>query len=331
MTDSKCVLVCVETVGGTLANASAELLSGGAKLAADLKQSLSAVIIGPDAQEAGPAVISMGADRVMTIAAAPFLDSTPDYYAGLIATICRTAQPSVVIMVQGEMGRDVAPRLAARMDAAVTMDCTGLAIDPETTDLLVTKPVYGGNAVAVWASPRFPHIVTLRPGSVPAATSDPARKGEATVVEPTDGADVRTRLLQAAKDESTGVKLEDARVVVAGGAGMGSPEGLKALDELAEILGGAVGVTRVPCDLGWVPISMEIGQTGHIVSPDLYIAVGISGAPQHVAGCMGSKTIVAINRDPDAHIFKESDFGVVSDYRQILPTFIERLRSLRGK
>lgn len=330
MTNSKCVLVCAETVGGTLATISAELLNCGAKLAADLKQPLSALVIGPDAHEAASAAIAMGADTAMMIAAPPFLDSTPDYYVSLIGDICQKAQPSVVIMAQGEMGRDVAPRLAARMSAAVTMDCTDLAVDPATMDLLVAKPVYGGNAVAVWASSHFPHITTLRPGSVPAAKSDTTRKGEATVVEPMDSSTVKTRLLQAAKEDSTKVRLEDARIIVAGGAGVGGPDGLKALEELAEVLGGIIGVTRVPCDLGWVPISMEIGQTGHIVSPDLYIAVGISGAPQHITGCQGSKIIVAINRDSDAHIFKESDFGAVCDYRQILPAFIERLKSLKS-
>jgi electron transfer flavoprotein alpha subunit len=330
MTGHNGILVCTETVGNKLAGISAELLGAGVRLSADMGQPLSALVIGADPGEVAAQAISMGAEKVLTSTSAPFLDPTPEQYGALLNGLYLQARPSVILMAQGDMGRDIAPRLAAKIGATATLDCTGIAVDQATSELLLTKPVYGGNAVAVWASSHFPQIVTLRPGSVPAAPVDENRSGEVRPLESgLDTTTIRTRLLQATKDESGGLKLEDAKVIVAGGAGIGGEEGLKLIKELAGVLGAAVGVSRVPCDLGWVPISMEIGQTGHIVSPDLYIAVGISGAPQHIAGCIGSKVIVAINRDVEANIFKVSDFGVVGDYRQILPSFIERLKSLK--
>jgi electron transfer flavoprotein alpha subunit len=330
MTEHNGILVCTETLDNKLAGISAELLGAAVKLSADLRQPLSALIMSADPGEAAEQVISMGAEKVLTTASDPFLDPTPEQYVALLKDLYLKTMPSVILMAQGDMGRDVMPRLAVTIGATVTLDCTGIAFDQATGELLLTKPVYGGNAVAVWASSYFPQIVTLRPGSVPAATVNWNRKGEVHPLEPGLGTmSIRTRLLQATKNESGGIKLEDARVIVAGGAGIGGEEGLKLIKELAGAMGAAVGVSRVPCDLGWVPMNMEIGQTGHIVSPDLYIAIGISGAPQHIAGCIGSKLIVAINRDEEANIFKVSDFGVVGDYRQVLPPLIERIKTLK--
>jgi len=158
---------------------------------------------------------------------------------------------------------------------------------------------------------------------------DASRKGEVKALEiAVSDTMIKGRLLETVKEEVKGIKLEEAKVIVAGGGGIGGRDGFKLLEELAKILGGTIGVSRVPCDEGWMSIKLEIGQTGHIVSPDLYIAVGISGALQHMAGCAGSKLIVAINKDPEAHIFKEADFGVVGDYREVLPNFMEECRAL---
>jgi electron transfer flavoprotein alpha subunit len=169
----------------------------------------------------------------------------------------------------------------------------------------------------------------MRPRATAPAEPDASRKGEieSLTVEVVDSS-IKGKLVETVKEEVEGIKLEDAKVIVAGGGGIGGPEGFGMLQDLAKVLGGTVGVTRVPCDEGWMPMTLEIGQTGRIVGPDLYIAVGISGAVQHMAGCSGSKHIVAINKDPDAHIFKESDFGVVGDYRQAIPTLIEKCKAL---
>jgi electron transfer flavoprotein alpha subunit len=210
------------------------------------------------------------------------------------------------------------------------LDCTDLNIDPGTKHILQTKPVYGGNAMAIWATESSqPQIVTMRPKAVTVDEPDPSRKGEIIAFTTTiDDSMVKIRHLETVKEEVKGIRLEEAKVIVAGGGGIGGRDGFKLLEELAKILGGTIGVSRVPCDEGWMSIKLEIGQTGHIVSPDLYIAVGISGALQHMAGCAGSKLIVAINKDPEAHIFKEADLGVVGDYREVLQHFIEECRAL---
>jgi len=226
------------------------------------------------------------------------------------------------------MGREVAPRLAARLDASVCLDCVKINIDPGTGRLLQSKPVYGGNALAVWESANhFPQIVTLRPRSSEQAEPDNSRKGEIISVKlSTEG--TSAKLIETVREELKGISLEEAQVIVAGGGGIGGKEGFEPLHELAQILRGAVGTSRVPCDEGWMPKNLEIGQTGHMVNPGLYIAIGISGAPQHLAGCSGSKCIVAINRDPEAHIFVEADFGIIGNYKEALPPLIDKLKSM---
>jgi electron transfer flavoprotein alpha subunit len=324
------VLVCSEVVEGKTAAITRELLNIGRRLSDDLSQPLSTLLVGKDIQETAKEVITLGADKVYTIDSSPFVQSPPDLYVAIFAQVCQQVTPSIVLLGQTDMGRDVAPRLAARLGTAVAMDCTELAIDSNTKCLLQTKPVYGGNAKAVWVSESHePHIVTLRPRAVMPAEPDASRKGEIITLSVTvDDSMIKSKLVETVKEEIKGIKLEEAQVIVAGGGGIGGGEGFKLLKELAEVVEGTVGVTRVPCDEGWMPTSLEIGQTGHIVSPNLYIAVGISGAPQHMAGCSGSKCIVAINRDSEAHIFKEADFGLVGDYREVLPTLIEKCKTL---
>ena len=324
------VLVCSEIVEGITATIIRELLNIGRRLSDDLSQPLGILLIGKDIQETAKEVITLGADRVYIANGPPFAESHPDLYVAIMADVCRQVIPSIVLLGQTDMGRDVAPRLAARLGTTVTMDCTELAIDSNTKRLLQTKPVYGGNAMAIWTSEsREPQIVTLRPRSVMPAEPDTSRKGEISTLSITlDDSMIKGRLLETVREKSGGLKLEEAKVIVAGGGGIGGREGFKLAEELAEVLGGTVGVSRVPCDEGWMPTSIEIGQTGHIVSPNLYVAIGISGAPQHMAGCSGSRWIVAINRDPEAHIFKEANFGVVGDYREVLPALIEKCKTL---
>ncbi len=324
------VLVCGEVVDEKVTTTTKELLNTGRKLGDKLSQPLSVLLIGKDIQEPAKEVITLGADKVYIVAGLPFTESHPDIYAAITAEVCQQVAPSIVLLGQTAMGRDVAPRLAATLGTMVTMDCIELAIDPATKQLLQTKPVYGGNAMAVWVSESHePQIVTLRPRSELPAEPDTSRTGEIITLSLSIGDSmIKGRLLETVKEETRGIKLEEAKVIVAGGGGIGGSEGFTLLEELAKVLGGTIGITRVPCDEGWMPISLEIGQTGRIVSPNLYIAVGISGAPQHMAGCSGSKYIVAVNRDPEAHIFQVSDFGVVGDYRQALPALIEKCKAV---
>ena len=325
------VLVCGETADGAISSVTRELLGIGRKLSDELGQPLSILLIGEGLQDLAREAVTLGADKVYTAGGAPFADSHPDLYVSIIAGVCRQTAPSAVLLGQTDMGREIAPRLAARLDAGVITDCTELSIDPESKNLLAVKPVYGGNALAAWSA-GFDRIqvITVRPRAAMPTEPDSARTGEVTNLDITvEDAAVKGRLVETVKEDSKGIKLEDAKIIVCGGGGIGGNEGFALLEELASVIGGTVAVTRIPCDEGWMPLSLEVGQTGRIVCPDLYVAVGVSGAPQHMAGCSGSKRIVAINRDAEAHIFDEADFGVVGDFKQVLPALIEKCRTLK--
>jgi len=328
MADNQGVLICGEVVEGKITTVTKELINTGRRLGDNLNQPLSVLLIGKNIEEIAQEAIFLGADRVYTVDGVPFPESNPERYAAIMVKVCRQTAPSIILLGQTDMGRDIAPRLAARLGATICMDCVELAIEARL--LLQTKPVYGGNATAVWISADYqPQVVTMRPRVVAPAEPDTSRKGEiAPLSIDVDDSMIKGKLLETVKEEVKGIKLEEAKVIVAGGGGIGGSEGFQLLQELAQVLSGTIGVSRVPCDEGWMPISIEIGQTGHIVNPNLYIAVGISGAIQHMAGCSGSKCIVAINKDPEAHIFKEADFGVVGDYRQALPLLIEKCKAL---
>ena len=223
----------------------------------------------------------------------------------------------------------MAPRLAFRLGTSLSMDCIELSIDPGTKLLQQTRPVYGGNARATFTSETFPQMATVRKKAMSPLEPNESRKGEIIPLKiELDPAKVRTKVLETVKEEVTGVKLEDAQAIVAGGRGIGSPDGFKQLEELAKALKGAVGASRPPCDNKWVPDTMQVGLTGKIVTPELYIAVGVSGASQHLAGCSGAKNIIAINKDPEANIFREARFGVVGDWKQVLPAFSEKVKEL---
>jgi electron transfer flavoprotein alpha subunit len=330
MESNRGTLVCGEVADGGITTTTRELLSLGRKLSDGLHQPLTVLMIGKNLQEAGKEAIFFGADKVYSVDNSSFSLFHPDYYTAIMAKVCQQTLPIIILFGQTDIGRDVAPRLAAKLGIPVTLDCTNLSIDPETKHILQTKPVFGGNAIATWTTESsHPQIVTMRPKAVMVDKPDPSRKGEIIASTlPIDDSMIKMRHLETVKEEVKGIGLEEAKVIVAGGGGIGGRDGFKLLEELAKILGGTVGVSRVPCDEGWMSVKLEIGQTGHIVSPDLYIAVGISGALQHMAGCAGSKLIVAINKDPEAHIFKEADLGVIGDYREVLQPFIEECRVL---
>lgn len=329
MTENRGVLICGETFEEHLTVVTAELVHTGRRLCDELKEELSLVLLEKNFQTAADEAISLGVNKVYTIEGLSIAETFPDRTADRIAYLSRQINPSLILFGQTDVGREIAPRVGAKLDTSVCLDCVALDIDAETGSLLQTKPVYGGNAIAVWASAdRYPQIVSLRPRSAEPVNPDHSRKGEIIKVEVERGeTDLRGRLLETVQEKVKGVKLEVAKVIVAGGGGIGGKEGFKLIEELAQQLHGAVGISRVPCDEEWMPKSQEIGQTGHMVNPDLYIAIGISGAPQHMAGCSDSKFIVAINKNRDAHIFNEADFGIVGDYREVLPAFIEKLKS----
>ncbi len=329
MAEYEGVLVSGEVVGGKVTTVTRELLTVGRRLSDDLGQRLSILFLGKDVRESAQQAILFGADRSYLVDGPPWEQLHPDFYAEVLAAASRRLRPLVILLGQTDLGRDVAPRLAARLETVVTLDCVELAINSETKQLLQTRPVYGGKAMAIWSSEHKPQVVTLRARAAMPAEPDVSRKGEVLTLDiSVNEPKVKGEILRTVREPVRGVPLEEAKVIVSGGGGIGGSEGFKMLEELAQLLGGAVGATRVPCDEGWVPPGLEIGQTGRVVSPSLYIAVGISGASQHIVGCSDSKCIVAINKDPEAPIFKVSDFGVVGDYREAIPALMEKLRDL---
>jgi electron transfer flavoprotein alpha subunit len=332
MAENKGVLVLGETKEGKLASITTELLGGGRKLADDLGEELAVVLVGSGVADLAQEAIACGADKVYVVDDPLLKDYQTDAYMSVMEKVAGQMNPAVIIMGQTSIGRDLAPRLAFRLNTAAALGCLELAIDPSSKKLLQTKPVYGGNALAVFTTESFPQIATVRPKAMTPLEPDQSRKGEVVKVEAgLDASAIRAKVLEKVPEEVEGIKLEDAEVVVGGGRGIGSAEGFAQLEELAKLLKGAVGATRPPCDNGWMPAGAQVGLTGKIITPDLYIAVALSGSSQHMSGCSGSKTIVAVNKDPEANIFREARFGVVGDWKKVVPALTEKLKELLAK
>jgi electron transfer flavoprotein alpha subunit len=332
MADNKGVMIVAEVLDGKLASITKELLGCGRKLADTLKEELSAVLVGSGVAGLAPEAITCGADKVFVIDDPLLKDYRTDAYVAAVEKAAKQENPQILLLGQTSIGRDLAPRIAVRLNTAAIMDCIALEIDAASKKLLQTKPVYGGNARAIFTTDTMPQVASVRVKAMTPLAPDAARKGQVvTVSAGLDPAAIKTNVLQKVVQEVEGIKLEDAGIIIAGGRGIGGPDGFKVLEELAKILKGAVGASRPPCDNGWVPEAIQIGLTGKIVSPDVYIAVAISGCSQHIAGCSGSKNIIAINRDPEANIFKEARFGVVGDWKKIIPAFQTKAKELLGK
>ena len=329
MSEYRGVLILGEMEDGGISSITKELLGIGRKLADELGEELSALLIGSEIKALSQEAIAWGSDKVY-VADNPALASySSDGYTAVATKICQEVAPSVLLMGQTSIGRDVAPRLAARLGVLLSTDCVELRIDPDTKRLIQVRPVYGGNAMAEVVSKTSPQMATVRSRSMSPLSLDSSRTGEVVPVDiAVDASIIKAKIVDIVKEEVEGIKLEDAKVVVAGGGGIASAEDFELVRELAKVLGGAVGATRPPCEEGWMPSSVQIGQTGKIVTPDLYIAIAISGAQQHMAGCADSKCIVAINRDTEAHIFKLADFGVIGDYKEALPALIAKCKEL---
>ncbi len=330
---SKGIVVVGELAGGKPASVTLELLAVGRKLADDLKQELNAVLVGSDLGDAGQEVAPYGADKVYCLADPLLKDYQTETYRDALLAVCKEITPEIVLFGQTSMGKDLAPSLAFELDTVPVLDCIAVAVDPQTRRMEQTKPVYGGNAVATYvAEGDRPQVATLRPKTVPPAAKDPGRKGEVVKFPVAlDAAKVKVRVLGLIRDEIVGEKLEEANIVICGGRGMGSAEAFAPLQELAKLLRGVVGGTRPACDAGWLPPYLQIGLTGKLVSPQVYIGVALSGSSQHQAGMSGSKNIVAINKDPEANVFNIAHFGVVGDYRKVLPSFLEKLKEVLVK
>ncbi len=330
--DTKGVLICGEIAGGKLAPITIELLGIGRKLANDLGQELSALLMGASAGGLGQEAIAYGADSVY-VAEDGLLDNyNSDAYTQIAANAFQKALPSIMLLGHTDIGCDLAPRLNGRLKGGLAMDCLALSIDPATKLLVSTRPIFGGNAHATMVSKAArPQMATLRLKTVPPAERNDSRQGKVIPVEKVDPASLKVKVVDRIKEEVEGVKLEDADVVVSGGRGIGSAQNFAMLKELANVLGAAIGATRPACDEGWAPARLQVGQSGKVVSPKLYIAIALSGAMSHIAGCMGSKYIAAINKDKEANIFNVAHFGVVGDYKEVLPALTAKLKELKSK
>jgi len=329
MAEYKGIAVYCEIKDNKILPIATEGLGIGRKLADDLGQELAAVLVGSGIGNLSQQAIAYGADRACVVDDPLLKDYQSDAYVNVMEKVVKQITPQVLIMGQNDSGRDLAPRLAFRLGTTVTMDCVDLAIDADSKRLLQTKPVYGGNAQAIFTSDTDPQMVTIRTKAMTALEPDASRKGEITSISADlQASDIRTKIQDKVVEEVDGIKIEDAETVVAGGRGIGSPEGFQQLGELAKLLKGAVGASRPPCDNDWVPDTLQVGLTGKIIAPELYIAIAISGSSQHMSGCSGSKTIVAINKDAEANIFRQARFGVVGDWKKVLPAFTEKVREL---
>jgi electron transfer flavoprotein alpha subunit len=329
----KGILVCGEIAEGKLAPVTIELLGLGRKLANELGEDLSALLMGSKAGGLGKEAIAYGGDKAY-VAEDGLLDQyNSDAHTQVSADLCKKVFPSIMLLGHTDIGCDLAPRLNGRLGGGLAMDCLALSIDPATKLLVSTRPVFGGNAHATMVSKSArPQMATLRPKTVPPAERDDSRQGQVIPVEgKVDPSAIKVTVVDRIKEEVEGVKLEDAEVVVSGGRGIGSAQNFNMLRELAKVLGGAVGATRPACDEGWAAVSLQVGQSGKVVSPKLYIAVALSGAMSHISGCLGSKVIVAINKDKEANIFNVAHFGIVGDYKEVVPALTAKLKELKPK
>lgn len=330
---SKNLWVYLETDEGRAKNVGFELLNPGRAMADKLGEELVAVVIGEGVEQAAKDAIAYGADRVLLVEGDEYRNYNTDAATFAMAELIRKYEPSIVLYGATNNGRDVAPRVACTLKTGLTADCTGLDIDEETRLLMSTRPTFGGNLMATIACPDHrPQMSTVRPGVFKKAAYDEGRTGEIVREEVhIDPKNIRVELVERIREVAEAVNLEEADVIVSGGRGLKAPENFALIRELAEVLGGVVGASRAAVDAGWIPHAHQVGQTGRTVAPKLYVAVGISGAIQHLAGMSGSDTIVAINRDPDAPIFGVADYGIVGDLFEVVPALIQEIRNKKGE
>lgn len=316
---------------GSLAPVSLELLGVGRKLADSRKVPLSAILIGAKTTDAADRLIGHGADIVYRVDDPALAHFTDEAYGAILTALIREHKPEIVLAGATAIGRSFIPGVANILGAGLTADCTQLAIREEDGALLQTRPAFGGNIMATIVCPDSrPQMSTVRPKVMAALDFDGKRQGQVIDVQPSpEQLTTRVRVLESLVSEQDDVNIQEADILVAGGRGLDSAQGFALMRELADALGGGVAATRAAVDAGWIGYPHQVGQTGKTVAPKLYIACGISGAVQHVAGMQSAETIVAINRDKDAPIFDVADFGLVGDLFEIVPKLLSRIEEQR--
>ncbi|MFO7612674.1 MAG: electron transfer flavoprotein subunit alpha [Clostridia bacterium] len=325
------VWIFAEQKNGLPEPISYELLGAGRKLSDDRKTRLTAVIIGDKLQDACEKLVAYGADEVMVVEDESLAMYNDESYVDIFVQMIRKGRPEILLMGATTYGRSLAPRIASRINTGLTADCTRLEIDPKDGKLLQTRPAFGGNLMATIICPNHrPQMATVRHKVMKQLEPDYSRKGIVTRPKVSIPMETSVKVREVVKTVFEMVSLAEADVIVSGGRGLGAPENFKMINELAEVLGGAVGASRATVDAGWIEYSHQVGQTGQTVGPHVYFACGISGAVQHLAGMSSSDIIIAINKNPDAPIFKVATFGIVGDVMEILPLLIKEFKAALG-
>ena len=335
---SKDVYVLAEQRDGELQKVGLELIGKATELAADLGQQVVAILLGSGIKDKAEILIQHGADKVVVVDDPMLAEYVTEPYAKALNEIIKKNDPEIVLFGATSIGRDLAPRVSARVHTGLTADCTKLDIGtidsmPDTKLLLMTRPAFGGNIMAtIVCKDHRPQMATVRPGVMKALAKDAARKGEVVdfKVDFTD-ADMNVKIREVVKGDSKAVDITEAKVLISGGRGIGSPDFFGKLQELADVLGGVVSASRAAVDAGWIEKDRQVGQTGKTVRPDLYMACGISGAIQHVAGMESAEYIVAININDTAPIFDVADLGIVGDVKAIVPKLTEAIAKRKAE
>ena len=329
---SKDIFVAVEQRNGAVQKVSIELLGEARRLAAELGEEVVAVLMGSGMSGLTEMLCQYGADKVLVVDHPVLEHYTTEPYAKAMTHIIHTYDPNIVLFGATSIGRDLAPRVAGRVHTGLTADCTSLAIEEGSHLLLMTRPAFGGNIMATIVCKDYrPQMATVRPGVMPLPEKDPSRTCKAEVVDAgLFREDQNVEILEISRDGKKSVDITEAKILVSGGRGVGSPEGFAPLRELADVLGGEVSASRVAVDSGWIEKDRQVGQTGKTVRPNLYIACGISGAIQHQAGMENSEFILAINQDEGAPLMKLADLGVVGDLSVIVPKLTEAIKAYRS-
>lgn len=324
------VWVFAEQREGHLEKVSLELLGEGRKIADKLGVKLTALLLGSGIKDLGKGLRNHGADEVLVVDNKELEHYTTDGYTKVICDLVNKRKPGILFIGATFIGRDLGPRVAARLETGLTADCTSLDVDITNGNLLATRPAFGGNLMATIVCPDHrPQMATVRPGVFEKLEEEEKEGGVEEISVNLSSEDIRTKVLEIVKENKEIVDISEANFIVAGGRGVGSQENFKLLYELAEALGGVVAASRAAVDKGWLDKAYQVGQTGKTVRPNIYIACGISGAIQHVAGMQDSDLIIAVNKDESAPIMKIADYGIVGDIVKVIPQMIAEVNAIK--
>jgi electron transfer flavoprotein alpha subunit len=318
------VLVLAELKDNKLRNVSFEAIAAAKTIAEDGE--VVSLLLGESVESLANELIQYGADRVVVVENDKLAQYNSDGYSQAVLAVIKQEDPEAIVFGHTALGKDLSPKVASKLDSGLISDVVNVEVTGG--NVVFTRPIYSGKAFEKKIVTDGLIFATVRPNNIAALEKDESRSGDVSKVD-VDIKDLRTIIKEVVKKTSEGVDLSEAKVVVAGGRGLKSAENFKMLEELANVLGGAVGASRGACDAGYCDYSLQIGQTGKVVTPDLYIAIGISGAIQHLAGMSNSKVIVAINKDPEANIFKVADYGIVGDLFEVVPQLTEEFKKLK--